>query len=331
MVSAKGSGNIISKTVSNFDKSVDDVPLFKTIWEIRIKKMNLFCEDKDSMIDYFNQKKSLFRNMKKDRECTENDVEIILDTLVMDEINNDNKLRRYFDRVFRHHSRLVGNMAKKANSIYYDIEFEELFQQGLLGLRIAILRFNWYLGYQFSTYAHLWVKQSITRYVNLNKDFIYLPLKKSETLNKISKEMSRGLSRKEIMEKFSMSEETFREYHNYNKLRNIFSLDKPLESNNEDLGTTLIDMIDVGESKATALNEISSYMIDEDEFHKIMKEILPDNRSYEILRLRLKGTSLSDVGKVFGISRERVRQVEMNIHRCIKKHKKMIYKKLELS
>jgi RNA polymerase sigma factor (sigma-70 family) len=329
MVGTKGSGNIINKTVSNIH-SVDDVSLFKEVWEIRVQKLSYFCDKKQEMIDYFNLHKSSFQNMKKTREYDENDVEIILDTLVMEEINKNIKLKRKFDRVFRYHSRLVGNMVKKSKSVYYDIEFDELFQQGLLGLRIAILRFNWYLGYQFSTYAHLWVKQSISRYINLNKDFIYLPLKKSETLNRLSRELSKGFTKKEVMKKMKMSEETFREYEQFNRLRNVFSLDKPLESDKDDTGSTLMDMVDTGD-KYTALDEISSYMIDKDEFYRIMKNILPDNRSYDILKLRLSGVSLADIGKIYGISRERVRQIEMNIHRCIKKHKKTIYEKLELS
>lgn len=323
MSKTTGTSSILNKTLGSVKEIENESEVFKNIWDIRMTELNNFFNNKEDILDYFNQYKADFKNMRKQRKYTDNDVDIILDTLVMEKITKDFNLNRDFNRLFRYHSRLASSVTKKFLVNNYNLEFDEIFQQGLLGLRIAILRFNYHLGYKFSTYSHLWISQSIIRYIQSNKDIIYLPSNKSDKLNKFIKAIDKGLKKEQILDELKLNEKSYDAFQDYHKTRFVYSLDKPSVSHDGMQEKTLLDVTVIE-------NYDSDYHIDKDEFYKIIRELIPDDRQYKILTMRLEGKSLQEIGEYFGISRERVRQLENRIYQCIKNNKKLVKNRLEL-
>lgn len=209
--------------------------------------------------------------------------------------------------------RLVVSVAK--HYIGCGVSFQDLIQEGNIGLMKAVDRYDLNKGFRFSTYATWWIKQTISRAVSDQSRIIRVPVHISELINKIkraSRELTISLHRdptvKELANKLEISENEIYEANQY--AISMSSLDMLVGGEDDDVTTigsfvadpNIIDPVEVCEQKDLTKT-----------INQVLNTLTP--READILRLRfgLNGTvpmTLEEVGKKYGLTKERIRQIE---------------------
>jgi RNA polymerase primary sigma factor len=219
--------------------------------------------------------------------------------------------------------RLVINIAKKYS--YLGVPMLDLIEEGNLGLMKAVEKYNHAKGYRFSTYAAWWIKQYITRAIANQGKTVRIPVYIIELLmrfKKVSGQLSHKLKRKprfnEIARKMRMPIGRVRQL---NKMANtVSSLNAPVD---ESGSTEFMDLIE-DEKVAKEIGELSNFLL-----HERIKDLLfkMSERERKILSLRfglkdgVKHT-LRETSEHFGITRERVRQIESVAMRKLREYMK---------
>lgn len=224
-------------------------------------------------------------------------------------INQGSKLAR--KKLILSNLRLVVKLAKQyANQ---GVSLLDLIQEGNIGLMEAVERFDETKGYKFSTYATWWIKQKIRLALVNQGETVRVPPHTYDIIRKIKnlkqKEKEEGkkrLSREEIAERLDISVETVKRAERAEK--RTVSLDKPLEKGTDEV---LGDFIE-SEKYSSPEKETLKALLDED-LETGLSEL--SDRKREIIKLRFgldgrEAETLADIGDKFGISRERVRQIE---------------------
>jgi RNA polymerase primary sigma factor len=223
------------------------------------------------------------------------------------------------DRLVEANMRLVINLARSYHSSL--IPFEDLIQEGAIGLMTAADRFDPDKGYRFSTYATHWIRQAITRAIDNKSKPIRLPAHVSETLRKI--ERARTLWMRENGEE--PSTEQLAEYLNV-PTRKITSL---MHAGQEPVSLDMLVGDEENTTLASLLNDENAVdpqaMVITGEMHRVLISLLETltPREQEIMRRRLgyeedSSHVLQEIGSAMRISRERVRQIEMQALRKLK-------------
>jgi RNA polymerase primary sigma factor len=280
-----------SDPVKDYLKQIGKVPLLNAEQEVELAKRieaGLFAEEK----------------LGDDNGSLHVDARLDLEWIAEDG-------RRAKDHLLEANLRLVVSLAKRYTG--RGMLFLDLIQEGNLGLIRAVEKFDYTKGYKFSTYATWWIRQAITRAMADQARTIRIPVHMVEVINKLARvqrQMLQDLGREptpeELAAELDMTPEKVIEVQKYG--REPISLHTPL---GEDGDSEFGDLIE--DSEAIQPGEAVSFTLLQEQLHSVLDTLSEREAGVVSMRFGLtdgQPKTLDEIGKVYGVTRERIRQIE---------------------
>ena len=283
----------VDDPVKMYLKDIGQIPLLTPDEEVDLARKISFGRDAREQLEYMKEEDLLTEEHERELQAVIDTADIAKHKLV--EANY----------------RLVVHMAKKFDK--GSVQFMDLIQEGNLGLMRAADKFEYERGFKFSTYATWWIRQGIARSIADTGRTIRIPVHMNETINKmgrIQRQLTQELGREPLDEEIGKEMGITADKVQYIKRisREPMSLENPV---GEEEDSSLADFISdptartpedfmIDEALITALNEALETLTDREEKVLRMRYGLLDGKNY----------TLEEVGKEFGVTRERIRQIE---------------------
>lgn len=299
-----------------------------------------FDDAEDDDVDDFDPNAFLEENKEKIERLT-NEIFSFEDNISMIADYQKDGQGELFDQIVRNNIRLVESIAGSySKKIGHQMEFDDLVQEGILGLMKAIKKFDPEKGYQFSTYATWWIRQSITRAIVDKGYIIRVPVHMYETINKVLK-----IERQSILKFNKIDIEWVTQQLDMNLVQylevkkidyqflHLASLDTIVSQEDED--TSLIDFIETrphsgAEDVSEALQDPELLVMKADQ-KRMLLELMDSlkDREKDVLFYRFgfnegEPKTLEEIGQIYKVTRERIRQIES---KALKKLREKIRKK----
>jgi RNA polymerase primary sigma factor len=228
------------------------------------------------------------------------------------ELEPSDERARAFDALVVHNMRLVWSIARAQDTGH--LELEDVVQHGMLGLWRAVEKFDATKGTKFSTYATWWIRQSITRGIANEGRTIRIPVHIYEVISKVLRTRSRILDQTGVCRLSTLAEETGfpveRVVECLQLAAGVVSLDKPIvEGDGDSLGDFVVSIAADEADPAQLLDRMTSMRL----IREALDDLTPREARIISLREGLDGDdprTLEEIGKEFGLTRERIRQVE---------------------